>query len=134
MKQQDSKMHKAWFKKGDDDLEVAKLVFKDGGFMDIVGYHLNQAIEKYLKGFLLFYNQAYPRTHNLVQLLRECSKFDHDIIDYSEDCERMNTYYIEAKYPMDMPWNYPKDEMRKSIEMTEFLIKYIQKQINEQTT
>ena len=129
MKQQDSKIYQNWFKKGDDDLAVAMIIFKDGKFMDSAGYHLNQAIEKYLKGFLLFCSQSYPRTHNLVQLLRECSKFDQNIIDYSEECERMNIYYIEVKYPIDMPQDYPRDEMQKSIEMTEFLIKYIKKAV-----
>lgn len=52
-------------------------------------------------------------------------------MDYIEECEKVNTYYIESKYPMDSPTDYPKQEMEKSIEMTEFLIKYIKKKLNE---
>lgn len=126
----DSRDYKDWFKKGDEDIEVAKLLFRESDFMDTVGFHLHQAIEKYLKGFLLFHNQDYPLIHNLTVLLQKCGKFDNDILDYSEECERLNGYFISSKYPVDPPTNYPKDEMQKSIEMAEFLIKYILKKIN----
>ena len=130
MKQKkDSKIYQDWFDKADHDLNAAKILFNEGGFMDTIGYHLHQAIEKYLKGFLLFYKQEYSLTHDLIKLLKECFKFDKNITDYYEECERMNAYYIEAKYPMDAPQNYSKNEMQKSIEMTRFLLKYIKKQI-----
>ncbi len=51
MKPQDSKIYQDWFDKADHDLEAAKILFQDDAFMDVVGYHLHQAIEKYLKGF-----------------------------------------------------------------------------------
>jgi len=35
----------------------------------------------------------------------------------------------EAKCPVDMPQDYPKEEIKKSIEMTEFLVKYIKNQL-----
>jgi len=123
----DSKEYKDWIKKGDEDFEVAKLLFKESDFMDTVGYHLHQAIEKYLKGFLLFSNTDYPLIHNLVLLLQQCSEFDKEILDYSEECERLNTYFIKAKYPSDPPTSYLKEEMRKSIEMAGFLMKYIRR-------
>lgn len=129
MKQKDSKKYQDWFEKANHDLKAAKILFNEDGFMDTIGYHLHQVIEKYLKGFLLFHKQEYPLIHNLVNLLKECSKFDKDITDYYEECERINAYYIEAKYPMDAPQNYPKDEIKKSIEMTEFLTKYIKNQL-----
>lgn len=62
-------------------------------------------------------------------LIKQCGVYDEDILDYADECERINGYYIEARYPADMPVDYPKNEMRKSIEMTEFLIKYIRRQI-----
>ncbi|MFH1187644.1 MAG: HEPN domain-containing protein [bacterium] len=123
----DSMHYKDWFQKSDEDFAVAKLLFKESDFMDTVGFHLHQAIEKYLKGFLLFNDQDYPLIHNLTMLLQQCGKFDNDILDYSEECERLNGYFISSKYPVDPPTDYPKEEMQKSIEMAEFLIKYISK-------
>jgi len=92
MKRQDSDNYKDWFKKADEDLAAAKLLFKDGSFTDTVGYHLHQAIEKYLKGFLLFHSRSYPITHNLIILLKKCGKHNKDILDYFEECERVNAY------------------------------------------
>lgn len=128
----DSREYKNWFKKGDEDFEVAKLLFRESDFMDTVGFHLHQVIEKYLKGFLLFYKQDYPLIHELTKLLRLCAKFDNDILDYKDECKRLNAYFIASKYPADPPVNYSKDEMRKSIEMAEFLLKYIRKNISDQ--
>lgn len=61
----DSKEYKDWFKKGDEDFEVAKLLLHESNFMDTIGFHLHQVIEKYLKGYLLFCKQDYPLIHNL---------------------------------------------------------------------
>ncbi len=131
MKRQDSDNYKDWFKKADEDLRAAKVLFRDGGFMDTVGYHIHQAIEKYLKGFLLYNKQDYPFIHNLIILLRECGKYDKGILDYSEECEKVNAYFIESKYPIDPPQDYPKNVMKQSIAGTEFLVKYIRKIVNK---
>lgn len=123
----DSKEYIDWFKKGDRDLGSAIVLFNDGDYLDSVGYHLHQSIEKYLKGFLLYYNYDYPFIHDLKKLLEICAKFDKHILDYTEECIRMNGYFIEVKYPSDEPKEYNAVEIKKSISMTEFIIKYISK-------
>jgi len=124
MKNQDNN-YEYWFEKGDHDIATAELIFDHKGFMDTTAFHVHQAVEKYLKGFLVFNNYDFPLIHNLPLLLKECSKFNQNIIDYMEECEKINVYYIESRYPNDIPQNYSRTEINKAIEMAKFIIKYI---------
>jgi len=58
-------------------------LFNGQGFTDNICLFCHQAIEKYLKGFLIFKNIAPERTHDLVALLNECTKLDKD---WLEEC------------------------------------------------
>lgn len=42
-----------WFDRGDHDIETAQLPNEQGDYTDIIAYHIQQAIEKYLMGFLI---------------------------------------------------------------------------------
>ena len=48
--------------------------------LDIACFHCQQAIEKYLKVFLLFKEQELIKTHNLNILIKNCADFDADFI------------------------------------------------------
>lgn len=122
-------LSKRWFKVANRDLETAKLLFKAKHFTDNICFHLHQAVEKYLKGFLVFHNIKPPRVHDLPKLSEMCAKIDPDFADWQEEAAVLNQYYIESRYPPTAPINYPREEARKAIEYTEELIKFIKKKI-----
>ncbi|GIV15064.1 MAG: hypothetical protein KatS3mg022_0499 [Armatimonadota bacterium] len=39
-----------WFVRGDHDIETAQLLYDQDGYTDSIAYHIQQAMEKYLKG------------------------------------------------------------------------------------
>jgi HEPN domain-containing protein len=41
----------------------------------------------------------------------------------------LNKYYIEAKYPPDMPIDYPKEEAKEAISKAMFILKTIKDKI-----
>lgn len=86
-KAQDSKNYKDWYERAGHDIKDAEILFNEGGYSDTICYLAHQAVEKYLKGFLLFNNTDYPFIHDLVKLLRLCSEFDSNIIDYLDECK-----------------------------------------------
>ncbi len=71
-----SKVVQEWFGKADQDLNQAEFLFKNDRPLDYVAYFIQQAAEKYLKGFLIANGWELEKIHNLDKLLRECSKFD----------------------------------------------------------
>lgn len=121
----ESKKYQDWYERAKHDIDDAELLFRDGGHSDTICYLLHQAMEKYLKGFLLYYKSDYPFIHNLPKLLELCSKFDEHIYDYLEECEKINGYFIEDRYPADAPIMYSAEETKTVIEMARNVIKYI---------
>ncbi len=61
----------AWFKKADEDLYSAQQLLKSEGYLSIsvICFHCQQAAEKYLKGFLVYRNIEFKKTHDLLYLL-----------------------------------------------------------------
>ncbi|MBU2578697.1 HEPN domain-containing protein [Patescibacteria group bacterium] len=68
-----------WFEKGNHDIEDAGKLCKNGGHSDTICFHCHQAVEKYLKGYLIFNNVGPRKIHDLVILLEEC----HQISNFS---------------------------------------------------
>ena len=64
-----------WFSKGNEDLNMARVLFKEGYFNG-TGFHSHQAVEKYLKGYIISQNLKFKKKHNLELLLKICSKFN----------------------------------------------------------
>ena len=50
---------KEWIERGKHDLEVAKILIAEEEYSDVVLFHIHQAVEKYLKGFLIFKHYPY---------------------------------------------------------------------------
>ena len=72
-----------WFKKGDHDLRAAEAILRlQDPPLDIVCFHAQQCVEKYLKGFLSFYEIEVLRTHDLVELLTKCGNIDPSFIKF----------------------------------------------------
>ncbi len=42
-----------WIERGKHDLDAAKILLRERGYFGVVVFHIHQAIEKYLKGYLI---------------------------------------------------------------------------------
>ncbi len=45
---------KEWLLKGENDIEDARFLLENGRSLENVAFHIHQALEKYLKGFLIY--------------------------------------------------------------------------------
>jgi HEPN domain-containing protein len=89
-----------WVEKAEHDLIAAThdldLVHK--GLADIVCFHCQQCVEKYLKGILVLHEIAFPKTHDLRVLLELACK--HAALNLApEEVLPLNRYSIEGRYP-----------------------------------
>jgi len=115
-----------WFQRGDRDLETAQLLYEEQGYTDIIAYHIQQAIEKYLKGYLILKGQRPPRVHELDSLLNLASKIEPDLYaPYIDLCEKATRYYIEERYPPGPPAEYSREEIKADLDMAWQLVKMI---------
>jgi HEPN domain-containing protein len=73
-----SDLIQAWCEKGRRDIITAQNSLFDTKeiFPDIVCFHAQQAAEKYLKAYLVFLEQDFPKTHALEDLVLIASSID----------------------------------------------------------
>ena len=98
----DNKRTIEWFRFGDNDLIVAEHSARtlSPQPLEIICYHCQQAVEKYLKGYLVFHGaQEPPRTHNLMALCELCSEIDPEFDSIVLKCNILNAYGVQPRYP-----------------------------------
>ena len=115
-----------WLRKGDSDIKTAEIVIKDSHPpTDTVCFHCQQAVEKYLKGYLTKKNIDFLKSHDLDYLLKLCVEGDKKFEIYRENVLILNKYGIEPRYPADIPIYYSIEEAKKAIELTKELLLFV---------
>lgn len=93
---------KQWIIKGDHDLGTAKITyFHIPEYLDTVTFHCQQAVEKYLKAYLIFQSIPFKFSHDLVYLLDLITQKDSDFESFYDIVSELQGYAIEIRYPND---------------------------------
>jgi HEPN domain-containing protein len=91
---------KAWLRYAEEDLRAAALALTDTPPLLLTAvYHAQQAAEKMLKAALIAHGAPFPRTHDLALLWKLCAQRDAACQDISSECERLNRFGSEMRYP-----------------------------------
>jgi HEPN domain-containing protein len=107
----DPKIVREWLDKADEDFNFAKVNLEErDNFYPQICFHLHQAAEKYLKSFVVAYDLEFEKTHSLMSLLMTCSSMDASLLSLMEECQRLNTAYIDTRYPVHWPTDYTKEK------------------------
>ena len=85
---------KKWWKKSRDDLEKAKILYRNKKYDGAV-FYCQQAVEKGLKALELKKKQSIKRIHDLVELGKEVN-LPENFLNY---CKEITLSYIYARYP-----------------------------------
>lgn len=114
-----------WFKIGDREIKRARNLLD---LQDIEGacFNLQQAIEKYLKGYLLSQGWQLRRIHDLDTLLNEALTYDNSFEFFRPACQKITQYYVEDRYPFTAASELTGKEAEESFAIAEALIKKIQ--------
>lgn len=107
------KVVEEWISKADKDLEEAKFLYANDRPLDNVAYFVHQAIEKYLKGYLIFNGWELEKIHDLVKLVKEAVKYNSAFERFSTSMEEITDFYIESRYPVGYEVEYRKEEIEK---------------------
>ena len=62
-------------------------------------FHAQQTAEKYLKAFLQEHATAFPKVHNLIELLELCLPLDVSFEFYRDLLVRLDRYAVRYRYP-----------------------------------
>ena len=111
------KTTREWVKKAEEDYLIArresrsKVPVHDG-----VCFHCQQCAEKYLKAFLQEAGLAFPRTHDLADLLGSALSIEPTWTSMTADLNALSAFAVEYRYPGE---SADLDEAREALQKCE---------------
>lgn len=92
-----------WVEKAENDLRMAVLALKHGGRRlptDMICFHAQQCVEKYLKALLTWRSLRFPRTHDIMESVARLAERDRPALTI-EESETLTRYATVTRYPGD---------------------------------
>lgn len=129
----ESKSYQRWLTHSKRNLNTAFLNHRSGGYTDTTCYFAHQTVEKALKTFLIFKGILdFPHTHILPALLAQCQDLDQEFKKIKKEINLLDGYYIETKYPSDLPKEYSKGEAEKAVKLAEKIFNFVKTKTSEE--
>jgi HEPN domain-containing protein len=93
-----------WLEIADSDLALAEHASKNMWPVPyaIICFHCQQAVEKYLKWFLVMHDIEPPRIHDLEELLKLCAAIAPQFSVIYEKCSVLSGYAVQGRYPNEI--------------------------------
>lgn len=88
-----------WLAKARRDLEAAARTGMAPSLPDVAAFHCQQVTEKALKGFLVWHDQPFRKTHNRTELGRQCVGIDPTLEEVVSRAARLTEYAWRFRYP-----------------------------------
>ncbi len=88
-----------WVRLAERDLKRVRLLLAEGD-AELAGFCLQQALEKFLKAYLLAHGWRLRRIHNLDSLLDDALSFDVSLESFRMLCQRISAFYMIERYPL----------------------------------
>lgn len=120
-----------WIKRAEDDELNARsiLTHRDGAPSGIC-FLSHQLAEKYLKAFLVFKRQKFPKIHSLDKLVELCAEIDTSFRKARKDAIFLNPFYVATPYPGDYPeftWKDAKEAYKAAVKIKKFVLARIKR-------
>jgi HEPN domain-containing protein len=90
-----------WVVKAEQDYQTAEVMSRKRKtpVPDIVGFHSQQCIEKYLKALLVLQKSDFPKTHDLIELLEIALSKEPLLEAFRPDLRILNPFSVQFRYP-----------------------------------
>lgn len=124
-KKGDSKRYYDWIYHASLDRMAAEVLCNDPQLYYAAAFHCQQCIEKALKGYLLFKSRHLLDGHNLTWLCKQAAMMDDSFIQWIDESAVLNRYYIETRYPADIPLEINSSTMKSLMNMSGSMMDFI---------
>lgn len=121
---------KKWLIKANKDLKVSEneiILPPEDMVTDAICFHSQQAVEKYLKAYLIFKQVEFDKTHNLEFLLEICIEIDSDFSEI--DVGNLSFFAVEVRYPDDF-YIPTEQEARECLEIARKVKEFVYTKLN----
>lgn len=112
----------------EDDLEIARRSLKGKRkLLWTACFHAQQSAEKALKAFLSSQGEVFPKSHDLVELVMRCEKYDANFTFIVPLCHLLNPYAVKVRYTEELELNLT--DARNAITAAKEIKDFVQKKI-----
>jgi len=94
------------------------------------GFFLQQAVEKFLKAFLLSRGWQLRRIHNLDALLDDAVSYDASLEQFRPVCQKITAFYFLERYPLLVDAGATEEDVRTSLEDIQGFIQRLRKEVS----
>jgi HEPN domain-containing protein len=115
-----------WLTRAKRDFDVAHKLFSDSNHLEIVLFHVQQAVEKYLKGYLIFKGWRLRKIHDIEVLLTEAIQHDKKFQEFLDLGRKLTAIYYEERYPPGAISVFTVKEVKDIIENSNRIIQLIE--------
>jgi HEPN domain-containing protein len=125
----DEATFETWRLKAEEDFTAASILAEHGGPAATICFLCQQVAEKYLKGYLLLRRQPPKRIHHLDVLLEDCIALDDSFRGLVDHAVFLKRYYIESRYPDDLPEDVTPEEAAQAMTAASHLRDFVLAQV-----
>jgi len=118
-----------WLRIAEKDLKRVERLLDDQD-PEGAGFHLQQAVEKFLKAFLLSKGWQLQRIHNLETLLNSALVYDPSLDQFREACQRITDFYIIERYPLIIEAGLTEEDVRNALHQVNGIIEKLRAAIS----
>jgi HEPN domain-containing protein len=99
-----------WIRKAAVDSDLVEHLVSEGAmYPEALGFHSQQAAEKYLKALLVRHQIEVPKTHDIRRILLLLRAIDSNFADSLLPARWLTQFGVEIRYPGDFPDMLPGD-------------------------
>jgi HEPN domain-containing protein len=119
-----------WLKKANSDIKICiHEIQHEDPVTDVICFHAQQAVEKYLKAYLIYNDKEILKTHDLSKLIYECSQVNPEFQQlFDNKIDILTRYATSIRYPDDF-YIPTIDETKIALEKMYYSLEFVKKQI-----
>jgi HEPN domain-containing protein len=121
--------HESWFDRAKSSLELAKAIVSPFVYYEDLCYQTQQAVEKALKGLLIYFKEEPSFTHNIEILLDELLKYT-DVPENVKNATKLTKYAVLTRYPGEYD-ELTKEDYEESINIATNCLEWVNSKIKE---
>lgn len=118
----DEEYIKEWVSKAEKDIKTVEIMKEVEDVTEIVCFHCQQAVEKYLKALLIANDIEFPKTHNIDFLLKQSMNINPSFEKFMGNS--LSEYAVDMRYP-DIRYIPTEDEMNEAIDLMYAIIEFV---------
>jgi len=104
-----------WLRIAEKDLKRVERMLATGD-PEAAGFYLQQAMERFLKAFLLSRGWGLKRIHDLEALLNQALAYDASLEEFRLACQKITGFYFVERYPFIAEAGPTEEDVRVSLE------------------